>query len=377
MKRPLIIFLAASVLLFASGSVCPAGDGPGFGFHKMYLNKTEISLYVNGAIGQDKHGHGRFPHKPYQTISFALEAVPLVRKSADIRVTINVAAGTYNENFYIRLDNIIIQGDEQDATIIMGNGADDAVEIFNAKRIRLIGLKITNGYNGISTSFASLVCERVSLIDNQNNGLSANNNSYVRLDNVIASSNANNAGVSVNRASTVRIFGGDFSGNRRGLYGSRNSIADILAYNITNRPIFENNSEEGLFANTGTVIRLEDAYVGNSGREGVRATRASIIRMYGGNLISENCEPWQNCDGGIRIQDNSYLSSDGDDKISNNKKAGVSLLVDSTARFHRNTSVTNNVDYGIFCDDDEIRIGRLPGTLSGNNSGGDQTNCIP
>ena len=94
-------------------------------------------------------------------------------------------------------------------------------------------------------------------------------------------------------------------------------------------------------------------------------------------MISENCQDW--AWAGVIVQDNSYLSSQGNDEISDNIANGVSLTLDSTASFHRNTSITNNTDYGIFCEDYEIRVGNFPGELSGNNQdyGGVQTNCFP
>jgi len=258
MKRLINIFIVFTAFSFVLTFPCLAGDNADNGFHKMYQNKKEISLYVNEVIGKDQHGHGRFPHKPFKTIAFALEAIPLIRNSPEFRATVYLAAGTYNENLDITIDNITLQGEGRDVTTITGSDRENVntVNIVNSRRIEINDVKITNGRYGV----------------NLTDGSSVNISSYEL-----------------------------FFNERYGLYGTRNSIAAIVNTNA-----FDN--ERGMFVNRGSYLQLKDCQI-TSNREDVNTTGISVdsngsARLNNGNTIFGN-------NRGINVQNNACIRIDG------------------------------------------------------------------
>ncbi len=85
------------------------------------------------------------PGETYTTIQAAINA-------ANDGDTIQVAAGTYNENLVIADKSLILQGENKNTTIIDGSGTDYVVTITadTVGNITIRGFTIQNGTRGIS-----------------------------------------------------------------------------------------------------------------------------------------------------------------------------------------------------------------------------------
>lgn len=142
-----------------------------------------IDLYVNGASGEDLPARGLTPADPFETITYALQQLIYLRPTQEIETIINVAPGIYNENLFIKEDNIQVKKNESfSGGVIIDGVGQDVIAINSAKNIIISDLTIQNGNNGIRADKGAAVdLINVLFQDNTKHGIVFTENSNTRI----------------------------------------------------------------------------------------------------------------------------------------------------------------------------------------------------
>lgn len=188
-------------------------------------NKT---IYVSGA-GSDVLGDGSSTN-PYASITKALGSLP--KNLNGYSATINVAAGTYNEDVIVSLTYggmVIFSGEANAAVQIRSLRVwhDAIVQIVN---IDLAVTGMADG-NAISVTNAKLMClGRVSTTGAVSNGVYLNHNAYAMFADISVSNTTYAAVYAVN---TSRFFAINITGNGNTANGLLSVYGAKIAYNST------------------------------------------------------------------------------------------------------------------------------------------------
>lgn len=188
-------------------------------------NKT---IYVSTA-GSDSLGDGSSTN-PYATITKALNSLP--KNLNGYNATINVAAGTYNEDVIVSLT--------YGGMIIFSGVANASVQIRSLRvwhdaivQIANIDLSVTGMADGnaISVTNAKLMClGRVSTTGAASNGVYLNHNAYAMFSDLSISNTTYAAVYAVN---TSRFFAINITGNGNTANGLLAVYGAKIAYNAT------------------------------------------------------------------------------------------------------------------------------------------------
>ncbi len=189
------------------------------------LNKN-TTVYVSTA-GSDALGDGTAAN-PYATITKALDSVP--KNLNGYNVTINIAAGTYNEDVIVSWSfggMIILSGAERAAVQIRSLRVwhNAVVQVVN------IDLSITGMADGnaISVTNAKLMClGRVFTTGSVSNGVYLNHNAYAMFADLSVSNTTYAAVYAVN---TSRFFAINITGNNNAASGLLSVYGAKIAYN--------------------------------------------------------------------------------------------------------------------------------------------------
>ena len=174
----------------------------------------------------------------YSTIQAAVDA-------ASSGTTIQVSAGTYIENIVIGKDDLKLEGESKNITVIDGGGSGTCVRI-TAYNAEISGFMIKNGITGvhIESSTGNTIdnnrisdhCEGIYLSNSNNNTIAHNSITDTRLC---------FSGIHLSSSEDNVIYDNDLSDNRDGIY----------VYNSNNNLIYHNNLVSNTYQaydNTGT-----------------------------------------------------------------------------------------------------------------------------
>lgn len=167
--------------------------------------RSAVTLYVSpppnplggGGNGSDSTGDGS-ASKPYATIQHAINQLP--KSSNGMTVTINVAAGTYNENVVVADFNGCINI----------SGIFDAVVSIQSLRVRACSCNLSAIHLRVSAGInieygATLTCTARLTITGGSNGINVNRGSACVIDSTLSISGTSGAAVTANNASTVYL----------------------------------------------------------------------------------------------------------------------------------------------------------------------------
>lgn len=229
---------------------------------------------------------------------------------AKIRDNVRIATGTYRENITIN-KSLVLQGEGRNTTIINGSGHGNVVYI-SANNVKLNGLKITNGNNGIylipNWHIHHIVIQDTIITSNAKFAFIApHSGGFHLIENCIISKNGGGSYAHQFRNSIIRnckVFGN---------VGGGISVAWGQDTWITGNNIY-NNGGPGIYLDsmTYTVVERNNihknkvgihiAYVGNNNliRENIFARNSSGIKMgeqyvrnnqiYHNNIIKNNIQ---------------------------------------------------------------------------------------
>ncbi len=186
-------------------------------------NKT---VYVSTA-GSDVLGDGSSTN-PYATITKALGSLP--KNLNGYTATINIAAGTYNEDVTVSLT--------YGGMIVLGGAANASVQIRSLRvwhdaivQVVNIDLAVTGMADGnaISVTNAKLMClSRVTTTGSVSNGVYLNHNAYAMFSDLSVSNTTYAAVYAVN---TSRFFAINIAGNGNTANGLLSVYGAKIAYN--------------------------------------------------------------------------------------------------------------------------------------------------
>ena len=221
-------------------------------------------LYVNISTGVDEEGYGLSDDSPFETISYAIEQVPYLRKSPDFKTTIHIAGRNYQENINLDIDNVEFIAEPKGGVLITAPANDQsAFEVTTASGIILDGIVITGGYRGF-------FCK---------------SNSSCKLINCEIK-NAAWRGIQVDENSGIFIK--DCTTDSCG----RDGLGIFLSSNATitgDSNEFNNNMRNGVTVGLSSSLIMDSAKVTTIGnqRDGIQATGGSEVTTVDSNILTE------------------------------------------------------------------------------------------
>ncbi len=243
----------------------------------------------------------------YATIQAAIDGAT---HGGDGRITIEVAAGTYNEDLLIFRDGVELIGAGPEATMIVGSGTIDVVAVIGAEVFEMSGFTVTGGgsFNGIDLGRSNLAT----------------------IENCV--SNGNQIGISISRTANTSVVGCDASNNGIGIV-IKSGSDNVISMNTVN-----GNTEHGIvLARTDFNQVTSNTTNGNSGA-GFGAVR-SFLNTFSGNTADNNG------DSGIRLRrsDNTILTGN----ISTNNAANGFRFRETSGSMIDGNTFSNNGAEGI------------------------------
>lgn len=312
---------------------------------------SSTDLYVNMDSGVDDAFHGLTESNPFQTIGYAISRIPALRRSADVPVTIHVAAGLYAENLWLNLERVRIEGPEGGPKpVITGTAADmDLLTIEGAAQVNLVGLMFQNGRRGIlgrrGAGFKLIDC----VVQNCGyRGIQVDEGTWALLRNVQVTG-CGNDGLSVLRNSTVSLQGSNqFNGNgRRGINIAITSSMVAADEAATAMIDANDNSENGISVNTSSSLTALDASINtaSNGDNGVIAFGGSRLVL----LDDAHVNTSGNHSRGMVVGGASqlYVNQNASLTISNNASYGMHVTLNGAAEIAGATTIASNQHIGI------------------------------
>jgi len=301
-----------------------------------------------------------------------------------------IIRGTCNENIRITRDRVTLQGDPpRVATVQAANPNAHSITI-TATWVRIDGLTVTGGLNGIWTTGVSHLTVTNSVIQNAaQNGIILNN-SYGRLVGntiqnngseglmlqaaqaaVINSEITMNAGsgIRLNGNSTLDVSGGTISANgASGIYSQRsdaNIRGTTITGNGTDLTLIENfrrgvsglqstleirnsnitsNTGRGIAAELGSTLDVGSTTVTGNGHEGVLIYGGSSGHLTGGTFSGNTLD-------GVSVGVHSTAQIVDGAMIMNNARNGITLFAGSKLWVLNPITIGANAQYGLACND--------------------------
>ena len=188
------------------------------------------TLYVS-PTGSDALGDGSSTN-PYATISKAVNALPQNLNGYD--VTINIAAGTYNEDVYIARTFggvIILNGTSGDAV----NVKSVRINYGSIVQVENIKLTVTGSYNGnaISITDADLLCmSEVTINANSDFGVVVGRDGFFCAYGLLTINSTSNTAINISNNSAV--YAGTIAGTATAGTFMRSFNGSVIAYGAFN-----------------------------------------------------------------------------------------------------------------------------------------------
>jgi parallel beta-helix repeat protein len=381
--QKLFLLAVLVVLTHGTGYAFTLGDVDQSGTVK--VNEAVYALQVSSGVRNTLSVTTITVPGDFSTIQKAVDA-------ANEGDTIKVAAGTYNENIFIRKDHIIIEGDSRDTTII--NAKDTAAEtlkIYNCTNVTINDVQIKGGIIGIKAHSAdvyindSLVQENAIgikgqfnstlIIDNslvKNNtdkglqfsfgasfyayGMQVTGNAHIGID---ISKNANGMiesckisdngemGISASNSGSIHIEGSELSANGFGVSyaASGISVSHSARADIRSGTIISSNNGYGIDVTHNAGARIDSVKITDNG---VGDQYAGGVGIYhAGYMNIKSSEIYSNKGPGVDMTGGSTLKAEKNTRIHSNDMDGVGVYNSSNARFYSGVSITNNAGFGI------------------------------
>ena len=190
------------------------------------LNKG-MTVYVSPA-GTDELGNGTAANS-YRTINKAINSIPKNLNGFD--VTINIAAGTYDEDVLIARTfggNVVLSGTVDSSVSVRSL----RVSYGSAVRVQNIALTVTGGFNGnaIAVTSASLICtSKLAVNGNVENGMYINFDGFVYTVDIAID---NTTYAAINATNRSSMYAGNVSGAATSGMFARSANGSLLAYNV-------------------------------------------------------------------------------------------------------------------------------------------------
>ena len=303
-----------------------------------------------------------------------------------------IIRGLCKENVVINRDRVTLQGDPpRVATVQAVNPKDHTIAVM-ATWIRIEGLTVSGGSNGIWTSGASQLVVADSVIQNAGlNGIHLTY-SYGRIGRTTIQNNGINglmlyaaqaavmnselsvnagSGIKLDGNSTLDISGGTISANgASGIYAQR-SDANIRGTHITGNgtdltlienlrrgvsglqstleirdSYIMNNTGRGIAAEIGSTLDVGSTVVRGNGHEGVLIYGGSSGHLTGGTFSGNNLD-------GVSVGVNSTAQIVDGATIMNNARNGITLFAGSKLWVFNLITIGANAQYGLACGDGE------------------------
>jgi parallel beta-helix repeat protein len=264
----------------------------------------------------------------YPTIQAAIDA-------ASAGDTISVRGGTYKEHLTITKNNLTIQGEDLNTTIIDGSGSGTVVYLGNASNVSISQFTITNGEKGIHLNASS---------QNQVNYCKITQNAGfgIQIYPVSSSNTVKNCQIYNNTSDGVNM--GDFQGQRNNIIENNkvfsNSGAGIIGYITTDGARVAGNE---VYSNTGGGIIcgwstwiIESNTVYSNGNYGIALDTASNCQIRNNNVFNNNGDGI--FDWGIGQSSNTIENN----IINNNSGRGLTLNCYARNDVIRHNVVSNN-----------------------------------
>lgn len=191
---------------------------------------SNITIYVSNA-GSDTLGNGTATNK-YATIQKALNSLPRNLNGYD--ATINIAAGTYNEDVYVSRTF--------GGAINFDGTAGAAVNIRSLRvvygaivQVQNINLNVTGSFNdnAVSITEANLTCiSSINITGGANNGLVVGRNGFFcAYENLVINNTVNTA---INVTNHSHVYGNTISGTTASGTFLRSVNGSLISYNTFN-----------------------------------------------------------------------------------------------------------------------------------------------
>jgi hypothetical protein len=303
-----------------------------------------------------------------------------------------IIRGMCKENVVITRDRVTLQGDPpRVATVQAVNPKAHTIEVM-ATWIRIEGLTVSGGSNGIWTSGVSQLVVADSVIQNAGlNGIHLNY-SYGQVGRSTIQNNGINglmlyaaqayvanseittnvsSGIQLNGNSTLDISGGTISANgASGIYAQR-SDANIRGTHITGNgtdltlienlrrgvsglqstleirdSYIMNNTGRGIAAEIGSTLDVGSTVVSGNGHEGVFIYGGSSGHITGGTFSGNTLD-------GVSVGVNSTAQIVDGATIQNNAQNGIRLYAGSKLWMFNPITIGANAHYGLACNDGE------------------------
>ncbi len=348
----------------------------GFGINKIkFLLLTFLILTLSSIIGAAAEIHVSSD----QSIQDAVN-------SAGANDEIIVAPGTYNENIYIGISDLVIRsssGSPKDTKIIATDSSKYVIQIYNGDRVTIKGFNISGGNHGIGLegSTGSTLEDNV-VHSNQNFSIYlANSNNNILINNTIFNntnginlvfsdennisentvfndtlgSNTHNIflnnshnnnfqsnnvsdgeyGIAMRYSNNNNLTSNNASGNKRGIYLTLKSSGNTLSGNLAN-----SNSESGIILdNAGSGNKLINNTARLNTESGIGLANSSNNNLTN-NIASQNSK-------GIYLQ-SSASGNILSDNIVNLNIQGIQLENASINNNLAGNTVNSNTNYGIY-----------------------------
>jgi len=265
--------------------------------------------------------------------------------------------GTCNEQVTLRNNRTAITGFE-DATI---NGQ---IRMFGPLNATLRNMTITGPGQGITIASGRVRVFDVDLVENYGYGISASGGATVRLSRgsvmnnggphgiMLEQSNLNlnetqlsghpDLGIAAVHNSSVIVYGGLISENRRGIYANLGSSVEVSDSQITYNVI------DGIHLSNSTA-RVTNTVIEHNNGQGIDVNDGSFATVFGGS-INDNAET------GLYVVNHSFVRVVGT-VIRDNVEYGIQLLNDSGAHISEAAHIPENLSgWAVFCNGKEAGL---------------------